>query len=235
MSSTKSAKLIELGALLDTQMPALTSFLVMRIAVCCSGIRVYRLLVPHKLREALHPLLIRWLQLRDALLAVSMLFLAFHGLSTPPVGACNRYESTKVMGLSAVVALIVLMTSVRIVPSMLALCTLKSVAAAATVSMPLAACAAYGCVDDNVRYQFYGPVMIFTTAFSLICHEDGNLDAQRRTVGSTLAASLLLGYYTCNVGLILLYRTIVITKHTLYKIKHVTYTVFYTHLIYAAR
>lgn len=208
-------KLVELGALIDQQLPAICTFVFFRtILVRFFGVLVRiihtRLCVafPETLTCVANGCLYGAKvigSVRNAVLLVSLVGLAINGLIVPPEESCVQYDAPQAIGVSAGIALIAIVTSNSLLASGLAICTLKAVSGISAASIMLAATTAFVCIEDRLGFAFFMPVVLLCIFYTLSCYSPTHAEL---THGTTLAATLLIFYYIMHISCMLLYRIV---------------------------
>ena len=170
--------LVELGAMLNKQLPVLVSFVMLRLL--CVG--TFKTLLPRSVKTYGANAADLYVRTRAVVMLVAMINLVAQVVYEPIAGMCHRYESVKAQGTSAMLALVVLMSSNDLMASAVALGALRAVATASPSSLLWSTSAVVFTTRANTALYAYVLLMMALT-HAVYCHRD---EEPTQTHGSTI-------------------------------------------------
>lgn len=178
-------RLTELVATLNAQIPTLVAFAVLRWLAWSSAACTCALCVPASLTRLAR-------RFRAILLASgTLLVTGFVGADPPELECCSDYAAQRGQGATALLALVVLLTSNRPLALALALSALKGVGDLTSAAVPLAMCASYAACNVRGDAPTYVLVFIYTLTHAIHCYD---LARSERT-HATVLATIFVGWH----------------------------------------
>ena len=156
-----SKLLIELSTRIDTQLPSLFSFIVLRyFFVCLLRWVVNRKFVPRRMKPALATTSRLLCKLRNMVLATCIaVSLIFHARQRP-TAVCEPYADQRAQGANAIVALFLILTQNNI-SSFLAVCALKGVSESSSAGLLLSCWAASHATELVASHTIFYFTLLF--------------------------------------------------------------------------
>ena len=150
-------RLAALVEMVNQLMPHIAGFVVLRYCTVHTAHVVIRMIAPKRARGPLGAAVARAARVRDLVFVSALSSLVFWSTLAPPLDACLDYEDTRVHGACALLAIAVILTCNKMMPSVFALGALMAVgevSPSAPALAALAACASFrdghGVVPDAV-------------------------------------------------------------------------------------
>lgn len=203
-------KLVELGALIDHQIPALCTIALLRFLTVAFFWSTARACLPKRALEISNEAnAVIFKVFRGAMIS-SLLGLVAWGTLRPPEDVCSRYESNRVLAICAMISLVCIVARNDVMTNFMALSTLKAVSGYSSSALMLGATTAIVSMGDDLGLAFYIPVFIMSSTYSFSCYDP---DTPVRTHGATIAAVFVSFYYTILTFTLLVVRVAIVQAH----------------------
>ena len=135
-------KLVELGAMLNHQLPILVTFVFLRMTGLFAAGAVLGATTPKRIVPYTHKLFAAFQRVRRVAMAIGLASMAYQVFKVPPESVCAEYDAVQTQGVSALVSLAVLLTTNDTLASAVAIGALSAVAKTSVASLVLSTSAA---------------------------------------------------------------------------------------------
>ena len=165
-------KLVELGVMLNHQLPILVSFVFLRLAGVFTVSTLFRKAVPSRFIPLLDKAAMHMGRARRLVMLAGISSMMVQMFFDLPSGPCKAYESVRTQGISALISLAVLMTTNNALASAIAIASLRAVATTSPSSMWLSSSAAFMASSGLETGLFTYGLFWVALVHAGFCHDD---------------------------------------------------------------
>ncbi len=182
-------KLVELGAMLEHQLPILVTFVFLRMTGLFAAGTILGAITPKRISPYIHRLFVAFERVRRVAMTIGLVSIAYQVFKVPPDGVCAEYDAVQTQGVSALVSLAVLLTTNDTLASAVAIGALCAVARLSVASLVLSTSAAVISSSGTDTWFFTYILFWIALAHTFWCY---NAKYASRTDGSLITVLALV-------------------------------------------